>query len=493
MKLEQHHKKHLLDAFLQCASISGGETRNTIVNELPTEIKNTINRHSSNRIDVFNIISRCMEYHDGLETLINTINIFEENSKSMEKVYNLVPLIFDFSSNFSNHRWRELLLLISDIFISEEDLKNIYYQSIPLHIDRINASYSIWNLIKHLSDIPLQNDNTLPLLIFIDKMAKSLQDQSLIDQLNQWIENVITDFTEHSPGIKIKLTPEKQNVNHHPIHLLIKLIPELKKQHASSKKLFKVDVYSWKTPDPKDIERIDFIETFNTIKTIKHKIDEMIVKKFYEDDEIQAIHFFLPYDYVHLDVDQWPMEEGRTIESKIGKEYKVFIRLNRQISKNGEFKIVAPKIIQNLKKKWPLVINKKISSNSNSIVWVCGRGAYDPRTLFEQFYYSEEAACLILTFLPKEKMDNIGLGHVIRDGAIPAALFFRRSADAVHDHECVKVEMSNIIEGKNFSGLPDLIHKVRMDAKNEDHMGNHLTFIWDDPEKSIPKVYCQAP
>jgi hypothetical protein len=491
MTIKQHYKKFLSDALLKCASISDSETRNTIVNDLLTDKINNIKRHSSNRIDVVNIISRCMEYHDGLETLINTIKMFEGDTESMKKVYDLVPLIFDFSSNFSSHRWRELLLLISDIFISEEDLKNFYYKSIPLHVDKISESYSIWNIIKHLSDIPLQNDNTLPLLIFIDQITRSLQDKSLIDPLNQWIENVKTDFTEHSPGIEIKSTPEKPNVNH-PIHLLIKLTPELKKQTTLSKLLFKIDVYSWKTSD--EIERMDFPETLCSIETAMQEIDNLIVSQCHEDDEIEAIHFFLPCELIHLDVDQWPMKEGRNFESKFGKEYKVLIRLDRQISmKTGKFEKIPPKIIQNLKKKWSKFHYKKISSNSNSIVWVCGLEAYNPRMLFEQFCYSEEAACLILTFLPKEKMDNIGLGHVIRDGAIPAALFLRRSADAIHDHECVKVEMSNIIEGKNFSGLPDLIHKIRIDAQNEDHIGNHLTFIWDDPEKSIPKVYCQSP
>jgi len=509
MKLKQHYKKSLLDALLKCDSITDFNTRNTIIKELPDDIENNIARHPKNRIDVANIISRCMDYQDGLELFINTTKMIEGNSDSMKEVYKSLSLLLDFNPSFTSHRWGELLSLLSETIVLEDEIKKLYFRSVPLHIEKISDPSCLWNVIKHLSDIPLQNDNTLPLLIFIDQITKSLQDKSLIDQLNRWIENVITDFTEHSPGIKIELTPEKPDVNHHPMHLLIKLIPELKKQPASSKKLFKVDVYSWKTPDPKDIERIDFPEIFNTIEYIKQKIDEMIVKKFNEDDEIEAIHFFLPYDYIHLDVDQWPMEEGRFIESKLGKEYKVFIRLNRQLSKNGELKIVPPKIIQNLKKKWPILINKKIASNSSSIVWVCGLEAYKPRTLFEQFCYSEEAACLILTFFPKEKIDNIGLSHVIRDGAIPAALFLRRPADAINDHKCVDemrniingnhecvkdgMNKNNIIDGNNFSELPDLIRKIRRCAKNEDKIGNHLTFIWDDPEKSIPKMYCQAP
>ncbi len=55
-------KMELVDVLLECAAMKDRDTRNTIVNELPADIRSTIQRHSADRVDVNSILNRCIGF-----------------------------------------------------------------------------------------------------------------------------------------------------------------------------------------------------------------------------------------------------------------------------------------------------------------------------------------------------------------------------------------------------------------------------------------------
>ena len=77
---------HLTTLLLQCPSMRNRQTRDTIVEALPDNIKNGIQRSADNRVDVVNIISRSLNYADGLNSLIEALRFFEEDSIPMAAI-----------------------------------------------------------------------------------------------------------------------------------------------------------------------------------------------------------------------------------------------------------------------------------------------------------------------------------------------------------------------------------------------------------------------
>ena len=79
-------KTELVDAFLGLMSVSDRITRDTVVNNLPADIRNTIARHAADRVDVFNIVDRCLDFPDGIEQLLEIVRFYEGDSIGMQKL-----------------------------------------------------------------------------------------------------------------------------------------------------------------------------------------------------------------------------------------------------------------------------------------------------------------------------------------------------------------------------------------------------------------------
>lgn len=67
----------LVEALLLCESISNSQSREDLVKELPDSIRHNIQRRSSARADVRNIVKTCQNYYDGLGALLEVLRDFE--------------------------------------------------------------------------------------------------------------------------------------------------------------------------------------------------------------------------------------------------------------------------------------------------------------------------------------------------------------------------------------------------------------------------------
>ncbi|MGD9210639.1 MAG: hypothetical protein PVI90_07675, partial [Desulfobacteraceae bacterium] len=77
-------KNELIDMLLECSMMRDRQTRDSIVDELPSDIKSTIKRHSAERVDVSNIVSRCMDFKNGISSLIENLERVEGSSEAMK-------------------------------------------------------------------------------------------------------------------------------------------------------------------------------------------------------------------------------------------------------------------------------------------------------------------------------------------------------------------------------------------------------------------------
>ena len=81
-----NEKSELTKLLLKCTSMRDIGIRNKVIEQLPEEIFNAVQRHSRNQTDVFGIIEVCLNYQRGLRRLIDIIRRFEGNSLPMQRI-----------------------------------------------------------------------------------------------------------------------------------------------------------------------------------------------------------------------------------------------------------------------------------------------------------------------------------------------------------------------------------------------------------------------
>lgn len=79
-------RKKLVDAFLRCACMSIKEKRDSIVMQLPPDIRNKIGRFPGNIDDVSGIIGAAMESHGGMWELMRVLEFFEGDTTNMRNL-----------------------------------------------------------------------------------------------------------------------------------------------------------------------------------------------------------------------------------------------------------------------------------------------------------------------------------------------------------------------------------------------------------------------
>ncbi|MBF0565384.1 MAG: hypothetical protein HQK89_09085 [Nitrospirae bacterium] len=225
-----------------------------------------------------------------------------------------------------------------------------------------------------------------------------------------------------------------------------------------------------------------------TLEELPKWLDLLIVNEFAGGNHvssnkkkfIDAIEFILPPDLILEEIDQWPLEIecDPGMGMKLGEAYEIHIKVERKV-KN-----------QALSKKW-----------EDKYVTFCRDGkCYDENHYFKIYandgcsyedYYRKckarsEVICLVSSYIPKQSSNGNGLGQMIRSAALPVALVYRNMEGNRFDNKknnFVKDEIETIIKGTPISQLPESILKTRNGTMgNEDHIGNHLTLVWDYPD-----------
>lgn len=90
VEIDNRQRSDLVNALLACASFRDRRTRDTIVDALPQAARTGIKRHDVDRVDATNIVSRCMDFSDGIMTLVDAVREYEGDSLPMRRVDSVV-------------------------------------------------------------------------------------------------------------------------------------------------------------------------------------------------------------------------------------------------------------------------------------------------------------------------------------------------------------------------------------------------------------------
>ncbi|MCP4542430.1 MAG: hypothetical protein GY832_35350 [Chloroflexi bacterium] len=93
LQMDRTQKRELVNALLACPTMSDQNTRDAVINELPDAIKGGIQRNSSARVDVNNVVTRCLNYVNGIEELVEIVCDYEGSSIPMQGLDEVVRQI----------------------------------------------------------------------------------------------------------------------------------------------------------------------------------------------------------------------------------------------------------------------------------------------------------------------------------------------------------------------------------------------------------------
>lgn len=478
-------KEKFIGVLLACPAINNRKHRDTIVNQLPSEIKTNIARDDADKFDVTNIIDTCLNYSEGISKFISILASFEGNSIPMKEVYLCLFSWLEFDTNIiPPDKLEKLLVIVSGVDVPSDVLVEIYNANLydfPIN----NKVNTLWDAIKYLLQIPRQG-NIFPLLIFVEQLARYCETRQEADndsaaELRKWIKQVSTDPTIKITSKEIKqmcsdLNREKEPGQSCSTYLLVELIPD-EYSEKKDKEQFFVEISFWNYQNtqydmtPWHIEDRPYI--FEEIPKI---LSNVLV----EHHEVpETIEFLLPKKLVSREFDQWTLDAGVEIPVKYGETYQVIVRMRDRLKKE-----LNPVIHKRWQIKWAQFQQFSQTDKEEVIFWIDEQDKYTTKQLLLCLESPKNTTSVVMAFDPVNTPTNKDILPCLLQTGIPVALWLRQNCQQSQD---VKEHIQAIVSCQNLRCLPEIIYQKRQEAIDEMEVGNHLTLLWDDPERIPPK------
>lgn len=469
---------HLVDLLLQCPSIQETGTRQTLLTRLPTQIQSAILHHDRADVHVMRIVTICQNYEGGLARLIEAVRFFERDSRPMQALDRKVEELFP--QPIPRAQVAQLHQILTQLPISETDLRQLYQSSMPSGLPQSSweGMDSLAAMLNALAKMSVQPGKIHPLLTFCARSVSRTDDATIREHIGAWMETIAAHLGIRHEDVNCLLKPaktEREAPLSFPLYLLIELAPK-----AEAPDCYIVQAWAWSEYRKQRIFAEDTPLSLDAIPQVINALIEAIVDdQLAANNEHPAIEFFLPRALLDKDVDQWVLEDEETL----GLRHTVAIRFRERTAE---------------KKYWPAWMNRwngfdlAHPYSQSMIEKVDTLEGCASRALRLRL---EEVICLTLTCpLPSgSEVQNRLFSMLLRSGT-PIALWPRQCKVSLDE---LQQMIETLLAGDTLERLPGVVWKCRKAAWKEGGEclpGNHLTLLWDDPNRLPHKLmYLEAP
>lgn len=194
----------------------------------------------------------------------------------------------------------------------------------------------------------------------------------------------------------------------------------------------------------------------------------------FDSDSDPELHVCLPIELMNHDVDLWQLDDGGPIKPPLGRRYKVVLRCTERWSRSYKQEKMW-------KQKW-----KQHQSLLEKIA--CDAFIEGDDDDLETLYYDlleDKVVGLKVKQAPTYVGTNSLFGVLLQAG-IPIAIWGRSNLTSTTND----VELARIL---NLCQLSNLLHTVKEERQKarkaafDDHIGHHLSLLWDNPYLVPPK------
>lgn len=427
------------------------------------------------------MIRSCPSFEE-VERLIQRVGDYDGNTPGWKDLHHTWRTI---KRSFTYIHLRELQALIEWIGCPEHVWREICVHNAP-HPAEIFREVSLFTVLEKLawSSFPgdtLQPTHLHPILKAAVQIAQHMQStaNTSIAALNKWIEDRARESRIPDVWRNAQLQPiSKHTPGANCYHFLVALHPDGEDKYSVQTCLL----------DDSEYQLVGDLESYDpepkSLREIRNVINEQLKQcliyfgKLNEREEKDLIiELLVPNKLLSHNFDQWYYSQPQyeSVKWRIGIKYTVVVRSWKRASTRSE-------VLKTWRDMWNKIKQMKELDEESPLgpddVWLCDRPEMMNIANFFETLATSQNVCLVMNYMPPSKKFTIFDAIIV--AGIPVALWPRK---ALQDIRMREESFFPSTTGKLLK-LPEKIKDYRrLNRNNEEHLGCHLTLLWDDPEK----------
>lgn len=458
-----------------------------ILRQLRDDIYNRISSDEQNNAHAYitSIIDTCLDYNGGLEDLFDILHYFERNSRSIEELDALLDRLFPLSIKHAH--LGILRRLVTKTKWSIEVLERAYRAAAPpgieWHYSFDSPETEICTaMLNILADAPHRIDGNLPILLFIHYLIRHLGERSSVEKINPQssyhkLKRCSERITKENGFKKISIHNTLLSSAHPAVNspsLLIALKEDAHDNHLFTVEAWLLDsqyasllqLYAGNEHQQKSLQDVGVLLDFLLAESRRYLGREAM--------EQLIVEFSLPFSMIGCNVDHWIVKVNQYTSVHVGIEHRVFVRSYDRAHNRD--------LWDSWKSMWQRY-QAYLQGSSVSPFLICPLEEDEIQASFYAKLKRHMFVCIALTAAPPEIIFQTMIGF-----GIPIALWTRQPTNQIN---YVKERFASLLSGCKLSDLPDLVWHQRMEAfdtRDNQHLGQHLTLLWDDPYRLPPDI-----
>jgi vWA-MoxR associated protein C-terminal domain/Effector-associated domain 2/vWA-MoxR associated protein middle region 0 len=462
--------RRIVDAFLALPCMRDRAVRDLIVNGLTDSSGWSLNiqRHNADRADMLSIVMACTGHPGALREIGSFVEFFESGNPTLDMLRDLVERL-DPETLLDGDERAQLSGLLADLSCPYPEA--LYWNAVgPLGPPPTTSRRDLVGFAQDLEDAAAV-DGVPPLLTFVELVAG--QNPTRATELRAWVDGyaAVREIDANRIGRLRTTAAERAGDPPAQSHLVVRLEPfgPNQQQYLLS---------AWHQHGTESVQLRDGAEP-RDIEDVQLEIDRLLTREaqVIRDRAAQlVVEVILPRQLIDRDLDQWPLAPVK-FERPLGTQHPLVIRC---LERHRE-----PSIHRQWRQKWerfkahcedPDVLDVAIR-------WIKWPGLVDPQRLLIQLMNDEAVVCVILAFPPPpgRSLGYDEFAAAVHAG-VPLLAWCRDERDAAEFEKEIRL----LIGGQGLARLPELVHSHRQRAhtdKAPDHLGRHLTLLWDDADR----------
>lgn len=376
---------------------------------------------------------------------------------------------------------RSALRILEENFeYPDETLIKIYRQSLPRNRISSEEPSSWLEFVQELHNMRRGEFSSLERFMgYLKQQEKKLlpEHQGLVDR---WLQTYLADSTSLLSSLKQEQKEVKSLQNKQKPCLLLGIFEESSDLMARAWLIEDIEQY-----DSEEGSGCRFLTASGDIPVAENQLLQdlqELLERFYKLAEsdfsclVKKVQISLPYRFVGQEIekiDSWLLQKKKRFSKSYGIQCEVSVRFSERLKPIPDHDSLVAK------EKWQLLQDQEYETAEEAIPPVENSS---PDELFDAILDRELVAVRLAEIM--QSSDQEDTMDALYSAGIPLALWIRSEAEGL---ECDEV-LDNICRCCCWYELPEAIRQKRLKARKEkDHIGNHLSLLWDNPKLVPPK------
>ena len=373
--LNANHQMKLAEALLRFESMQTPASRDSVVADLPREVKENVRRSNAAREDVLSILHTCLSYTDALEQLLVRVKFGQETSIYLQQLIEvelevLPPL------PLSEELLVELRQALSVSPVSD-DLIRLFHGSLPAGaVSPRDPRTAYEGVLRLLQFAPAGG------LGFVERLAETAVDPGRA-RLRAWVRQA-TPKLSVEPGQLQAMRQQLAEAVNIPSYLLIQFTPT-----APQAETFTVQGWLWRNDG--DCRTLSYDDQPHRPVEFEAIVEQFVCEVERETVDL-TIELIVPRHLFGQDFTQWRLQIGDMRASLIA-QHPIVLRWQERLAE--------PRLRNRWQQKWQSL--KGSDADGSALLFWLARADVNASHLLARLQSADSGLCVALGFTPPNR------------------------------------------------------------------------------------------